>query len=310
MKLLVARSARFQEHQPGRFHPERPERLAAIDRALDRAVEEGLVFEEVTPRPASDAELLRTHTEAHLRRLEEAAGRTHQLDPDTVTSPASVAVARLAAGTGIDILGGVLASRGRAGMALVRPPGHHALADRAMGFCLLSNLGIAVRQVLDSGTAQRVAIYDWDVHHGNGTQALFYQDPRVLFMSTHQWPFYPGTGAAQERGAGQGEGLTVNLPLPAGTTDRELIELTETVLAPKVRAFRPDLIVISAGYDAHQADPIGGFEMTTSGFRQLATRWRDLAEEVCEGRIAGFLEGGYDLDALSASVRATLEAWA
>lgn len=308
--LLIARSPRFRDHRPGPYHPERPERLAAIDAAVDGAMAGGVVADTLELRPATREELLRAHGEAHLERLEALRGQAANLDADTATSADSVDVAELAAGATIDTMASVLSGAHHAGLALVRPPGHHAIPERAMGFCLLGNVAVAVKSLLEAGTVERVAIYDWDVHHGNGTQDMFYEDPRVLFMSTHQWPFYPGTGAAEETGAGAGEGHTLNLPLPAGSGDEALLGVTRDVLAPRVRDFAPDLIVISAGYDGHGADPLGGFTLSTDGFRELSLRWRDLADEVCGGRIAGVLEGGYDLDALAASARATVEAWA
>ncbi len=306
MVLFVARSLRFRDHDPGPFHPERPGRLAAIERALDAAP---LTFETIPPRPATDEELLAFHRPEYLERLAAVRGRAVPLDPDTPTSADSVDVAREAAGAAVDLLSRVASGRGDAGLGLLRPPGHHALPDRAMGFCLLGNVAIAVKRLLDVGAVGRVAIYDWDVHHGNGTQAAFYDDPRVLFLSTHRWPFYPGTGRREDVGAGRGHGSTQNFPVPAGTSGATLLEITDEHLAPAVRDFGPDLIVISAGYDAHEDDPLGGLEVTTEDFGALAERWRAIAEETCAGRIAGLLEGGYDDDALAASVLATAEAW-
>lgn len=304
VSLAIARSTRFRDHVAGPGHPERPERLAAIDAAL-----EGLAFDELAPRPATDAELGAVHSDRHLAALAAAEGRSVRLDPDTATSPDSVEVARLAAGAVIDVARAVVSGRAHAGFAAVRPPGHHAVPEAAMGFCLLGNAAIAARALLDAGEVERVAIYDWDVHHGNGTQDSFYDDPRVLFMSTHQAPFYPGTGAASETGRGAGEGYTVNVPLRAGDGDEALLDVTRSHLAARVEAFAPDLVLVSAGYDAHAADPIGGLRVSTEGFSELALRWRELAERCCGGRIVGVLEGGYDLQALGASVRATLDAW-
>lgn len=178
-----------------------------------------------------------------------------------------------------------------------------------MGFCLLNNVAVAAASLLASGDAERVAIYDWDVHHGNGTQEMFYDDPRVLYLSTHQWPYYPGTGDRDERGRGAGEGATLNVPLPEGTGDAVMLEVTQQILIPKVRAFAPDVILISAGYDPFERDPVGGFSVTVEGFREIAARWRDAAEALSGGRIAAVLEGGYDVAGLGACVRATLEAW-
>ncbi|MBX2810814.1 MAG: histone deacetylase [Myxococcales bacterium] len=310
MSLVVAKSPRFQDHDPGLRHPERPERIAAIQTVLKTAAEEGLQFETVEPQPIETTELRRVHSETHLQKLDEISGQSAQLDPDTATSPQSVPIARLAAGTTLKVLESVATTKGNAGMSLVRPPGHHAVPERAMGFCLINNLAVAAKSLLERGIVERIAIYDWDVHHGNGTQAIFYNDPRVLYMSTHQWPFYPGTGSAAETGQGAGEGTTVNVPLPEGTNDDVILRTSREFLLPRVKNFSPDLVLISAGYDGHISDPLGGFMCSTEGFRELAKIWRDVAEHCCHGRIAGVLEGGYHLDALSNSVRVTLESWA
>lgn len=305
MTVSLARDLRFLAHDQGPGHPECPERLRAIDRALSE-----IAAPQVIPsRAATSAELLAVHTAAYVDRLESVRGRAVDLDPDTRTSPGSVDAALLAAGTTVDLAVAVAAGQAPPGIALVRPPGHHALPDAAMGFCLINNVAVAARALLDRGLAERVAIYDWDVHHGNGTQAMFYEDPRVLYLSTHQWPFYPGTGSRAETGRGPGEGTTVNVPLPAGSGDPVLLAATQEVLAPIVRHFHPDLILISAGFDPYIDDPLGGFAVTAPGFRELAARWRDLAEELCGGRIAAVLEGGYDLHGLGACVRGLVDAW-
>jgi acetoin utilization deacetylase AcuC-like enzyme len=304
--VSIVRDARFRAHEAGPGHPECPERLDAIDRAL---ADSGLGLVEVPSRPAQPEELLRVHDPSLVQRLEGVRGRAVSLDPDTATSPGSVDAAFLAAGGTIDLALQIARKEAPPGMALVRPPGHHATRDRAMGFCLLNNVAIATAALRATGLASRVAIYDWDVHHGNGTEAIFYEDPEVLYLSTHQWPQYPGTGARSHTGRGKGEGATVNVPLPAGTDDETLLAVTDQILAPKVRAFRPDMILISAGFDPYEQDPIGGFQITVGGFKALAERWRDLAGELCEGKIAATLEGGYHLEGLGASVRAVLEAW-
>ena len=310
MSILISRSTRFQDHNPGPYHPESPERLAAIDEAFAQAQTDGLSLEDLAPQPISNEDILRVHKQSHIERLNEVSGQSTHLDSDTAVSSASVDVARLAAGATLSVFETVALRTGTAGLSLVRPPGHHAIAERAMGFCLLGNMAIAAKSLLDRQIVERIAIYDWDVHHGNGTQAMFIDDPRVLFMSTHQWPFYPGTGAASETGIGDAEGSTVNIPLPEGTADDEILSITENVLAPRVKSFSPDLILISAGFDGHTNDPLGGFRLTTSGYKQLACRWRDIAESTCQGRIAGVLEGGYNFDALAQSVLATAKAWA
>jgi acetoin utilization deacetylase AcuC-like enzyme len=307
MPATIVRDARFLEHAPSEFHPESPERLRGIDRAL--AESPGIVLTEVPARFATREEVERAHSKAYLDFLESKRGRAVSLDPDTATSPGSVDAAFLAAGATIELFTRIAKKECAPGIALVRPPGHHALPDRAMGFCLLNNVAIAAHALLASGLAQRIAIYDWDVHHGNGTQDMFWEDPRVLYMSTHQWPFYPGTGDRDERGGGRAEGATLNLPLPAGTGDALMIEATERVLIPATKTFAPDVILISAGFDPFIEDPLGGFAVTIDGFRQIAARWRDAAEEICGGRIAGVLEGGYHIEGLGAAVRAVLTAW-
>lgn len=307
MPVSLLRDLRFRAHDQGREHPESPARLDAIDAAL--AASPSLELLELPAREATREEILAVHTPALLERLERARGARVRFDPDTATSAGSVDAALLAAGSTAELFSRVARGEAPPGMALPRPPGHHATPDRIMGFCLLNNAAIGARALLDAGLAERVVIYDWDVHHGNGTQDAFYEDPRVLYISTHQAPFYPGTGGRSERGRGAGEGTTLNVPLPAGTDDETLLALSREHLIPAARAFAPDFVVISAGFDPFEDDPLGGFAITTSGFRALAGLWRDFAEAHAKGKIAGVLEGGYDLPGLGACVREVLEAW-
>jgi acetoin utilization deacetylase AcuC-like enzyme len=307
--VSIVRDTRFREHRPGEGHPERPERLEAIDALLDGPAASGLAFRRLTPRAATRAEVELNHAPAYLDQLDAVRGRSGRLDADTAVSPRSVELAYDAAGATIELFTAVAKKEAPPGIALVRPPGHHALPDRAMGFCLINNVAVAARALIAGGLAERIAIYDWDVHHGNGTQDSFYRDPHVLYLSTHQYPFYPGTGSARETGAGKGEGTTLNIPLEAGTTDRILLEASTEVLLEKVRAFHPDMILISAGFDPYEKDPLGGFLITVQGFSELAARWRGLADELCDGRIAAVLEGGYDLDGLAHCVLALLQRW-
>lgn len=307
MTVTVVRDQRFQDHDPGSGHPECPERLQSIDERLDAS---GLALHLLEPRAATREECVRVHTADYLDRIDAVRGRRVALDPDTRTSEGSHEAAMLAAGSAIDLVQGVADGKLSPGLALVRPPGHHATSSRAMGFCLINHVAVAARALIDSGRAERVAIYDFDVHHGNGTEEIFYQDDQVLYLSTHQWPFYPGTGKAEAVGRGRGEGFTVNVPLPAGTGDEALLRVSEELLFPKVERFEPDFILLSAGFDPYELDPIGGFSVTVEGFRTLAGRWRELAEKRCQGRIAGVLEGGYHLEGLASSVVAVLEAWA
>jgi len=272
----------FQRLHPTGAHPESPARLEALLTAFP---------EFVTARPATRAELEACHDPAyveHVRRVS-AAGESGFLDPDTLVTPSTWEAALLAAGAAIQAVE-------LGGFALVRPPGHHALADRAMGFCLFGNAAVAARFAQRELGAGRVAILDWDVHHGNGTEALVRADERVLFVSLHQWPFYPGTG-----GPGDSDETTVNIPLPAGCRDDEYLAAFEADARPAIERFAADLLLISAGYDAAEADPVGGMRLTDDAFRVLAERTSGLAE-----RRALVLEGGYDVDALPRLVGATL----
>lgn len=301
---LLVRDARFREHKPDTLHPERPERLDAIDRALSSLPGP---LETLAPRPATDEEILRTHGRDHLERLRALAGQRARLDPDTYSGPRSFEVARLAAGGTIDLADAVVRGRAANGFALIRPPGHHAEPERAMGFCLLNQVAIAAQALRSEHGLERIAILDWDVHHGNGTQARFFDDPKLLYLSLHQFPLYPGTGALDEIGAAGAEGATVNLPLPAGCGDAEYHAVFREVVLPILGEFAPEFILVSAGFDADAQDPLASMLVTPAGFRDMAQQVLDVADEVCAGRVALALEGGYDLDALGAAVREVTE---
>ena len=306
MSLVLVSSKRFVDHVTPAGHPERPERAGVLQAVAASFREQG--GEVIEPRSATDDDLLRVHTPAYLDAIAATRGKATMIDEDTFTSPDSEEIARLAAGavlTGVDrALDGPEGSRA---LVLVRPPGHHAEADRAMGFCLYSNVAIGAAYARSRGCA-RVAIVDYDVHHGNGTQWIFYGDPSVLFVSSHQYPFYPGTGAASQRGRDAGLGFTLNIPLDAGAMDDEIERKYVEQVIPAVRAFKPDLLMISAGFDAHEMDPLGQLRMTTEGFGRLTKSLIDLASEVCAGRVVIVTEGGYDLKALSESLRAVIDA--
>jgi acetoin utilization deacetylase AcuC-like enzyme len=301
MRLFA--SERFEEHSTPPGHPERPERAGVFTSvAAAFAARGGTVIE---PRPATREELARVHTAPYLDDIASRAGTATMIDEDTFTSPESHEVACLAAGAAIDAAMHAWKTREPA-IAMVRPPGHHAEPHRAMGFCLYNNIAIAAAALRAAGAA-RVAIVDFDVHHGNGTQVAFYDDPSVLFISSQQYPYWPGTGSAAEVGEGKGRGFTLNIPLAAGTGDvgYELAYATEVV--PALQEFRPDAILVSAGFDAHAADPLASMKVTTPGFVNLMSILDDAARQLCGRRIALVTEGGYDLEALRASLTAAIE---
>ncbi len=257
------------------------------------------------PRPATRPELLRVHSEPHLAAIDKTAGRAASLDPDTYTSPDSRDVALLAAGAAIGGVEAIVQSRATRVMALVRPPGHHAERDRAMGFCLYNSIAAAAAHALSLGM-ERVVIMDYDVHHGNGTQWIFYEDPRVLYVSTHQYPFYPGTGAAEDVGRGKGAGFTLNVPLEAGSTDGDYAEVFKALVIPVIDQFRPELLLLSAGYDAHERDPLARMRVSTSGYAGLTKALCEAADRHCHGRLVAVTEGGYDLTALKACLESSI----
>lgn len=297
----------FLEHETG-DHPERPARLEAILRYLERT---GRLDDRrlVEPDPADEETIALVHDRAYIEELRAFAARGGGwLDADTVVSPRSFDVARLAVGAAVTAVELVLRSEAPRAFALVRPPGHHAEPDRGMGFCLFNNIAVAAAWALQRHGLERVAIIDWDVHHGNGTQAAFYRTDRVLFVSIHQWPLYPGTGRADEIGEGPGRGYTLNLPLPPRSDDTAYLRAFDEQIEPRVRAYRPQLLLVSAGYDAHYADPLAAMAVTEQGFGAMAGRVLAWAREWCDGRLVLVLEGGYNLSALASSVAATLDA--
>lgn len=305
MPLTLISSKRFVDHVTPVGHPERPERAEVFDAVAAAFKEHG--GRVVEPRAATDADLARVHTPEHIDLVISTRGKAAMIDEDTFTSPESDEIARLAAGavlTGVDqVLDGPRQSRA---LALVRPPGHHAEADRAMGFCLYNNIAVGAAYARSRGCA-RVAIVDYDVHHGNGTQWIFYEDPTVLFVSSHQYPFYPGTGAASEQGRGAGLGFTLNLPLDAGAMNAEIERKYQQQVYPRLRAFKPDLLMVSAGFDAHELDPLGQLRMTTEGFDRLTRALVAEADALCEGRVVMVTEGGYDLTAVAQCLTAIVE---
>jgi acetoin utilization deacetylase AcuC-like enzyme len=296
--VILISSTRFDEHVTPPGHPEQPERAHVLDVvASGYRARGGSVVE---PIAATREHLARVHTGEHLDRIAATTGRPRMLDADTFTSPASHEIASLAAGAAVQAARHA-ARTGEIAFALVRPPGHHAEADKAMGFCLYNNVAVAAADAIAAGL-ERVAIVDIDVHHGNGSQWTFYSDPRVLYISSHQFPFYPGTGAANEVGQGIGAGFTVNIPLEAGSTDADVDLVYRQIAVPVLQQFEPQLTIVSAGFDAHAADPLASLRMSAAGYGRVVGRLRQAAA----GRLALVTEGGYDLPALRECLEATI----
>ncbi|HEX7602027.1 MAG TPA: histone deacetylase [Polyangiaceae bacterium] len=301
-RSLLVDDPAFDQHRPRAYHPERPERLRAARSAIARTP---ATWVPVPVREARTEELLRVHDEAFVNHLESLRGTEGNLDPDTYYGVDSVRAARRAAGGVLAMVEAMIDGPVRTGVALPRPPGHHARPDRAMGFCLLNNVAVAAAHARAMGV-ERVAIVDFDVHHGNGTQEMFYADPAVLYASLHQFPFYPGTGPAEEIGGGEGRGATVNVPLGSGGGDDVYRAAFERVILPVLEQFRPGLVLVSAGFDASARDPLA--EMTLSGqaFGYMAQELAKVAARSAEGRLGLVLEGGYDLVALEEGLGAAL----
>jgi acetoin utilization deacetylase AcuC-like enzyme len=292
-----------REGLPG--HPESPRRLAAIERALE--ARDWLGWERREAPAASEEELTRVHPSAHVAAIRDLCqGGGGAIDADTYAGPASYEAALRAAGAACEMTRALLAGEAEVGFAAGRPPGHHAEPARAMGFCLFDNVAVAAALALASSAVERVLIVDWDVHHGNGTAEIFRHRDDVLFASIHQGGIYPGSGAREDRGSGPGEGYTINLPVPGGSGEDVWLGLLESAVLPAADAFRPGLVLISAGFDAHRDDPLAGCNLETSSFARLAERLREAAAG-WGAPIGAVLEGGYDLDALAASVVATME---
>jgi len=304
MVLIVASHPELDHHQSGTGHPERPERVrAALAGVSEAGISDAVVM--LAPRRATMEELALVHDPSYLDALRAfcAAGGGH-LDPDTVAGPGSWDTALLAAGAVLAALSALDDGTGDVAFVAARPPGHHALSDAAMGFCLINNVAVGAAVLAQRG--ERVLVVDWDVHHGNGTQAIFWDDPRVLYASTHQWPLYPGTGRASETGGPGAPGLTVNVPLPAGATGDVVLRAFDEVISPAVDRFSPTWILVSSGFDAHRADPLANLSLTAGDFADVAARVKEFTPG--PGRLALILEGGYDLDALRRSVGASLAA--
>ena len=296
----------YLEHDTG-GHVENHSRLTEIISVL----KEAKLLDQLTNIPvraATEKELLTIHAKPHIQNVENSARAGGEwLDGDTITSPQSYKAALYAAGGLISALDAIMAKEVDSAFALVRPPGHHATQHRAMGFCLFNNVAVAAKQAIDKYNLDRVLIVDFDVHHGNGTQDSFYDNPNVLYLSTHLSPYYPGTGSIDQTGSGAGIGYTLNVPMPAWCGDGEYMRVFEEVLVPTARRYRPELIMVSAGYDPHWADHLAFMQVSVAGFAQMAGFLKDLSNELCGGKLLFTLEGGYNVEALAHSVRATFE---
>ena len=295
----------YLSHNTGKSHLESPDRLKAIIKHLRKEnIYSQLVH--IEPAPSSSKWITTIHTPEYVEHVKESCknGKKYLDSPDVLISQQSYEVACLAVGGVLKAIDAVIDGKVQNAFCAVRPPGHHALKDRAMGFCLFNNVAIGARYIQKKYKLQKVLIIDWDVHHGNGTQDAFYDDSSVLYFSIHQYPFYPGSGSEEEKGVGKGFGYNINVPLSAGCGDKEYIKVFEEKLKPKALDFNPDFVIISAGFDAYKDDPLGGMKVTTKGFAEMTRIVKEIAEECCNGRFVSVLEGGYNLDGLARSVEA------
>lgn len=303
MSILLFADDRVADHRPPAGHPERPERYAAAVAGIE-AAGFGDAIEWREPTAAPTEALLAIHDRAHVDRITAHENDEYvRIDPDTHMSAGSLTAARLAAGAGLDAVAALRAGEADSAFCLVRPPGHHATPTEAMGFCLFNNIAVTAQSLTEAG--ERVAIIDFDAHHGNGTQDAFFDRDDVLFVSTHEYPQYPGTGALGERGVGAGTGTTLNFPMPSGATGDVYLRAFDEVIEPALESFGADWILISAGFDAHRADPLTNLGLTSADYGALTAR---IASHAQTGRIISFLEGGYDLDALGLSTAACVGA--
>ncbi len=305
LKTALVTTRDYARHFAGRSHPERPERIEAMIEMTETMHRDGLIHH--LPREATTEEISLCHDPAYIAMVARTrAFDRFDFDPDTHASRDSYRTAMLAAGGVLTAVEAVLDGAADNAFAMVRPPGHHALPDRAMGFCFFNNVAIAAAWLVKHRGLKRVMIVDWDVHHGNGTQEMFYESPEVLYVSTHQYPHYPGSGSLHEIGAGAGEGYTINVPMPADFGDDEYLRVFDDFILPVGRRFQPEFVLVSAGFDCHWRDPLAQMRVTEDGFEAMARRTKKLAAECCEGKMVAALEGGYDLEALVNSARAVL----
>jgi acetoin utilization deacetylase AcuC-like enzyme len=307
VSTAIVKDKRYLRHYTGEYHPENHHRLEAIYEMLE---EEGMKgqFREIEPRLATREELEMVHTSRYVDQIAATYGRDYtMLDPDTSTSSESWEVARLAVGGLLNLVDGVVQGDFKNGFALVRPPGHHAETNRGMGFCIFNNVAIAAKYARQKYNLEKILIVDWDLHHGNGTQNAFYEDHHVLYFSTHQFPYYPGSGSIGEIGRGKGTGFTVNVPLPGGQGDAEYVQIFRELLCPIAEEYVPQLVLVSAGFDIYFQDPLGAMNVTPGGFYLLTAIMIEIAQKCCQDRVLMVLEGGYNLTGLRESVKASLK---
>lgn len=298
MKTGIIKDARFADHDPGPYHVESPQRIEALNRMIEDNIRFPYLL--IEPRMAEEEELARVHDLRYIRAIRETAGRDRvHLDPDTSAGALTYDTARLASGGFIKAADLIIEGRIQNAFAFVRPPGHHAETARARGFCIFNNIAVAAEHLVHAHGFRRVLIVDWDLHHGNGTQDAFYSRNDVLFFSTHQWPFYPGSGRAEETGEGEGAGFTLNVPLKAGKCGRDYVSILQNILHPAASLFKPEFILVSAGFDIGAGDLLGGMQVSREEFGWMAAELLDMARSYCHSRIAFVLEGGYNLQVLA-----------
>jgi len=293
------------EHNMGAFHPESPQRIEAVYRMIEKEIT--FPYSEIKPRSATETEIQAVHFPSYVQAIKETSGKERVvLDPDTATSSRSYEIALLAAGGLLEAIDQTMEGKIKNGFALVRPPGHHAEAARAMGFCLFNNVAIGAEYLIKKHNLKRILIVDWDLHHGNGTQHSFQKRKDVLYFSAHQYPHYPGTGYWDETGTAEGEGFTVNVPLTPEKTDEDYLFIFQKILSPIATAFKPEFILVSAGFDIYRNDPLGGMMVSEEGFGAMTWVLLSLAHELCQGRLLLTLEGGYDLEGLQLGIKHVL----
>ncbi|MBP7342896.1 MAG: histone deacetylase [Smithellaceae bacterium] len=306
-KTGIVKDGRYLQHTAGAAHPESPERLVSVYEMLDNP-DISWKYTDIDAREASHDELAYIHTQPYIEHIASTAGKSHViLDPDTVASPETYGIAKLAVGGVLNAVDAVMTGEVDNAFAFVRPPGHHASAGTSAGFCIFNNVAIGAMHAIRKHGLQKVLIVDWDLHHGNGTQNIFYSDRRVLYFSTHQYPHYPGTGGMRETGEGDGRGYTVNVPLRQGAVNGTFVSALRKILTPIALAYQPELVLVSAGFDTYYQDPLGGMRVTPEGFAALARILLNIADACSAGRLVAVLEGGYHVTGLTRSVKAVVQ---